>query len=162
MYQIWLLNAYFHTWHVFNCSELLRNVRRQVRRKVVKTGFIVPNHFTAQPACFVLMSHVCPSRLFEHGRWVSMMACLSHPSLTAPFMQNYACASVAAAQGQVLFWESKEQETPWLLSLASGPIWVSAKSPKRKVTILTAFLDIVGLFNTSLFPVCSGKIVDFT
>ncbi len=110
----------------------------------------VPNPFTAQSACFVLMSHVCPSRAFEHGRWVSMMACLSHPSLTAPSMQNYACAAVAAAQGQVLFWESKGARDAMIALLCELVwIWMSAKSLRGKMTMLTSFSEIVALFNKS-------------
>lgn len=92
-----------------------------------------------------------------------MMVCLSHPSLTAPSMQNYACATVAAAQGQVLFWESKGASDAMIASLGELVwIWVSAKSPKGKMTILTAFYDTVALFNTSVLPVSNGITVDVT
>lgn len=109
MFQMVKWVVCFYTSHTFPNSEwfVWRTINWQVRCDGKPIGFIIPNHFTAQSACLVLMSHVCPSRAFEHGRWVSMMACLSHPSLTDPSMQNYACATVAAAQGQVLFWESK-------------------------------------------------------
>lgn len=87
----------------------------------------------------------------------------SHPSLTAPSMQNCACATGAAARGQLLFWESRGARDAMIAQLCELVwIWVSAKSLRGKMTILTAFSDIVALFNTSLLSVLSGKMLGMT